>query len=53
MKFPTGLTAALLVLAPCGALLAAGTPALKTRNVVLVTIDGLRCRRCFVAWIPR
>lgn len=47
MKIPTGLTAALLVLAPCGALLAAGAPALKTRNVVLVTIDGLRWAEVF------
>ncbi len=47
MKILTGLTAALLLLTPCFALPGAGAPALKTRNVVLVTIDGLRWQEVF------
>ncbi len=57
MKILTGLTAALLLLvASCCTLLSArnlssdlrrGRPALKTRNVVLVTIDGLRWQEVF------
>jgi hypothetical protein len=52
MKILPGLSTALLLLASCCALQGAGAPARQTRNVVLVTIDGLRWQEVFCGADP-